>query len=84
MSGHISMLCSRIHKGKAPKEVSSVLNDLKDLMVFHQSVSRAMGTVLQHLADSSFVHLPNLILLRRDAYLDHIKPGVKQDMWLHL
>ena len=53
-------------------------------MAFHQSVSGAMGTALQHLADSSFVHLANLILLRRDAYLDHIKPGVKQDTWLHL
>ena len=43
-----------------------------------------MGMALQHLADSSCVHLANLILLRRDVYLDHIKPGVKQDTWLHL
>ena len=43
-----------------------------------------MGKALQHLADRSFVHFTNLILLRRDAYLDHIKPGVKQDTWLHL
>ena len=53
-------------------------------MAFHLSVTGAMGTALQHLADSSFLHLTNLILLRRDAYLDHIKPGVKEDTWLHL
>ena len=38
-----------------------------------------MGTSLQHLADSLFVHLSNLILLRRDSYLDFVKNGVKQD-----
>ena len=84
MSGHVNMLCSRINKGKAPKEVSGALNDLKDLMAFHQSISGAMGTALQHLADSSFVHLANLMLLRRDSYLKHIKLGVKQDTWLQL
>ena len=84
MSGHINLLCSCINKGKAPKEVSGALSDLKDLMAFHQSVSGAMGTALQHLADSSFVHLAKLILLRRDSYLEHIKPGVKQDTWLQL
>ena len=40
-----------------------------------------MGTALQHLADSLFVHLANLILLRRDSYLEFVKPGVKPDMW---
>ena len=84
MSAHINMLCSRINKGKAPKEVSSALSDLKDLMAFHQSASGTMGTALQHLVECSFVHLANLILLGHDAYLDHIKPGVEQDTWLHL
>ena len=26
-----------------------------------------------------FIRMANLTLLRRDAYLDHLKPGVKQD-----
>ena len=25
-----------------------------------------------------------MILIRRDAYLEHLKPGIKQDTWLHL
>ena len=84
ITNNINMLYSRINKGKAPKEVSTALSDLKNFMAFHQSVSVAMGTALQHLADSSFVHLATLILLRREAYLDHVKAGVKQDTWFHL
>ena len=38
-----------------------------------------MGTSLQHLADSLFVQMSNLVLLRRDSYLDFVKPGVKPD-----
>ena len=97
MSGNVAMLYSCINKGKAPKEVTHDLNDLKDLMAFHQNVSVAMGTMafhqnvsvamgtaLQHLADSLFVQLSNLVLIRRAAYLEHVKPGIKQDTWLHL
>ena len=84
MSGNVAMLYSCLNKGKAPKEVTSALNDLKDLMAFHRNVSVAMGMVLQHLADSLFVQLSNLILIRRDAYLEHVKPGIKQDTWLNL
>ena len=52
------------------------MNDLRDFMAFHQRVSVAIGTSLQHLADSLFVHLSNLILLRQDSYLDFVKNGV--------
>ena len=79
MSQNIALLGSRINKGKASKEVTGALNDLRDLMAFHQRLSVAMGMSLQHLADSLFVHLSNLILLRRDSYLDFVKNGVKQD-----
>ena len=79
MAQNIALLCSRLNKGKAPKEVMNALNDLRDLMAFHQRVSVAMGTSLQHLTDSLFVHMSNLILLRLDSYLDFVKPGVKQD-----
>ena len=79
MLQNIALLCSRLNKGKAPKEVSSALRDLRDFMAFHQWVSVAMGMALQHLADSLFVHLSNLVLLKRDAYIDCVKTRVKQD-----
>ena len=50
MTAHINLLSSRINKGKAPKEVSAAISELKDLTAFHQNVSVAMGTALQHLA----------------------------------
>ena len=79
MSQNIALLCSRLNKGKAPRDLSNALNNLRDLMAFHQWVSVAMGTSLQRLVDSLFVHMSNMILLRRDSYLDFVKPGVKQD-----
>ena len=75
MAQNIALLCSRLNKGKAPKEVTNALNDLRDIMAFHQRVSVAMGTSLQHLTDSLFVHMSNLILLRRDSYLDFVNHG---------
>ena len=76
---NIALLGSKLNKGKTPKEVSNALTDLWDLMAFHQRVSVAMATSLQHIADSLFVHMANLVLIRRDSYLDFVKTGVKQD-----
>ena len=34
---------------------------------------------LQHLSDFTFTQMANLTLVRRDSYLEHLKPGVKPD-----
>ena len=81
MNIHISLLNDTIVKGKAPKEVVEAIQDLKDLSSFHSRVSVALGTALQHLADSLFIQLANFILLRRDFYLEFVKPGLKSDTW---
>ena len=47
MTSHINMLSARINKGKAPKELSTAISELKDLAAFHQSVLVATGTALQ-------------------------------------
>ena len=69
MNTHVGLLNEVIVKGKAPKEVVEAIRDLKDLSSFHARVSVALGTSLQHLADSLFIQLANFILLRRDSYL---------------
>ena len=84
MNTHIGLLNDVIVKGKAPKEVVEAVRDLKDLSSFHASVSVALGTSLQHLADSLFIQLANFILLRRDSYLEFAKPGLKPDTWNRL
>ena len=81
MNAHINLLNENIVKGRAPKEVVEAIKDLKDLSSFHSSVSVALGTALQYLADSLFVQLANFILLGRDSYLEFLKPGVKADTW---
>ena len=63
MNQHISLLHETVVKGKAPKEVVEVIKELKDLSAFHTSVSVALGTAFQHLADSLFVQLVNFVLL---------------------
>ena len=84
MNNHINLLNDVIVKGKAPKEVVDAIRDLKDLSSFHSSVSVALGTSLQHLADGLFIQLANFILLRRDFYLEFAKPGLKPDSWNRL
>ena len=66
MSQHIFLLHETVVKGKAPKKVMEAIKELKDLSAFHTSVSVALGTAFQHLADSLFVQLANFVLLRRD------------------
>ena len=52
MSDHINLLQDSLVKDKVPKEIVDAVKDLKDLAAFHQGVSVALGTSLQHLADS--------------------------------
>ena len=44
----------------------------------------ALGTALQHLADSLFVQLANFIHLRRNSNLEFVKAGLKTDTWNRL
>ena len=81
MNAHIALLNDTIVKGKAPKEIVDATWDLRDLSAFHSNVSVALGTALQHLADSLFIQLANFILLRQDFYLEFVKTGLKPDTW---
>ena len=60
------------------------IKELKDLSAFHTSVSVALGMAFQHLADAQFVQLAKFVLLRRDSYLEHVRPGLKPDTWNRL
>ena len=62
---------------KSSKQASKALEDIKDMTAFFQSVSFVMGKAMQHRPDTIFVQMATLTLLRIDAYLGHLKPGVK-------
>ena len=57
-------------KGVFSTKAVDAVKDLKDLAFFQQSISMSLGILLQHLADSWFVQLGNVVLVLRDAYLE--------------
>ena len=46
---------------------------------FNSSISQAMAKTMEHLSDFVFVTVANSTLARRDAYLSHLKAGIKPD-----
>ena len=48
-------------------------------MDFNASITQAAAKAMEHLTDFVFVALGNLTLARRDAYLNHVKNGIKPD-----
>ena len=64
-------------KGKSASRVAAATDELQYLMDFKASISQAMAKTMEHL--SVFVSMANLTLIRRDAYLSHVKSGIKAD-----
>ena len=79
MQDNLKALQTELSKGKSKVKAQAALDELHYLTSFNQNVSFAMGKSLQHLSDFTFVQMANLTLLRRDAYLENLKPGVKHD-----
>ena len=76
---NLKILQSELGKGKSLSKAQAALDDLHYLTSLNQSVSFAMEKSLQHLSDFTFVQMANLTLVRRDSFLEYIKPGVKPD-----
>ena len=75
----LTVLQSELGKGKSSSKVQAALDELHYLTTFNQNVSFAVGKLLQHLSDFSFIQMTNLTLLCRDSFLEHLKQGVKPD-----
>ena len=48
-------------------------------MNFYSSITQSMAKTLEHISDFVFVTVANTTLIRRDAYLSHLKMGIKPD-----
>ena len=46
---------------------------------FNSSITQSAAKAMEHLTDFVFVTMGNLTLIRRDAYLSHLKNGIKHD-----
>ena len=55
------------------------MDELQFLMNFNASITQAAVKTMEHLSEFVFMSMGNLTLACRDAYLNHIKGGVKPD-----
>ena len=75
----LKILKSELSKGKGSSKVSSAVEELQFLTDFNSNISQAMAKTMEHLSDFVFVAVANSTLARRDAYLSHLKAGIKPD-----
>ena len=67
------------HRDSLPDPVKKALGDVENLCVFNKRLSTAMSRTMKDLSEGSFLMMSNFTLLRRDSFLDYIRPGVKTD-----
>ena len=63
-------------KGKRSTKVSAATDELQYLMDFNASITQAAAKTME---DFVFISMGNLTLARSDAYLNHVKTGIKPD-----
>ena len=78
MKDHIKTLSSE-NKGKGSSKSSVAIDELNYLLDFNSSITQATAKSMEHLSDFVFITMGNLTLVRRDAYLSHLRTGIKQD-----
>ena len=66
-------------KGKSSSKASSAADELQYLMSFNSSITQAAAKSMEHLSEFVFISMGNLTLPRRDAYLSHLRTGIKPD-----
>ena len=71
-------------KGKVSKKISEASDELQFLMTFNSSITQAAAKSMEHLTDFVFITMGNSTLARRDAYLSHLKIGIKPDTFAAL
>ena len=78
---NVRILQKELAKGKGSQAAKKAVDGLKDLCAFNQNVSVCLRKSIQHMTDTLFITMSNFTLRCWDAYLDHLKSGVKQDNW---
>ena len=67
------------NKGKASSQFTAGADESNYLMDFNSSISQPAAKAMEHLSEFIFVSMGNLTLVRRDAYLSHLRTGIKLD-----
>ena len=71
-------------KGKGSKKIPKASDELQFLMNFNSSITQAAAKAIEHLTDFVFITMGNSTLAQRDAYLSHLKNGIKSDAFAAL
>ena len=79
MQSELKAIKAKLTKGKSSGKLSHAADELQFLMNFNSSITQSMAKTLEHLSDFLFVTVANTTLIRRDAYLSHLKMGIKPD-----
>ena len=79
MQSKLKIFRTDLSKGKSPTKVYTAADELQFLMDFDASITHAMAKTMEHLSDFVFVTVANTTLARRDAYLSHLRTGIKPD-----
>ena len=66
-------------KGKGSSKATEATEELQFLMDFNASITTDAAKAMEHLTDFVFIMMENLTLACRDAYLNHMKNGIKPD-----
>ena len=77
MQGQFKKIQSEQSKGKFSEKTSSDTGEY--LLNFNSSITQCMAKTMKHLSEFVFINVANMTLTRRDAYLAHVKAGIKQD-----
>ena len=61
------------------ERTSTATDELQYVLNYNSSITQCMVKTMEQLSDFVFINVANLTLARRDAYLAHVKAGIKQD-----
>ena len=67
------------NKGNGLSKASAAAEELTYLMDFNSSITQGAAKSMEHLSEFVFVTMGNLTLVCRDAYLSHLRTGIKPD-----
>ena len=67
------------NKGKGTTKGSTADDELHYLLDFNSSITQAAAKSMEHFSEFVFITIGNLTLVRRYAYLSHLRTGIKPD-----
>ena len=79
MQTQLKLIQMEQSKGKSSERTGTATDELQYLLKFNSSITKCMAKTMEHLSEFVFINVANMTLARRDAYLAHVKVGIKHD-----